>query len=52
MDAQMGGDVSRPGEGSPLLQTQQRENHTHNPDFEKPTSKYTIYAIALGVLLA
>ena len=52
MDAQRDGDVSRPGEGSPLLQTQQRENHTHNPDLEKPNSKYTTYAVALGVLLA
>jgi hypothetical protein len=52
MDAQRDGDVSRPGEGSPLLQTQQRENHSHNPDLEKPNSKYTTYAVALGVLLA
>ncbi|PMD56199.1 uncharacterized protein K444DRAFT_632624 [Hyaloscypha bicolor E] len=52
MDTYRDADVSSPGEGSPLIQTQQRENHTHNPDLEKPTYKYALYAIALGVLLA
>jgi hypothetical protein len=52
MDTYRDADVSSPGEGSPLIQTQQRENHTHNPDLEKPTFKYALYAIALGVLLA
>jgi hypothetical protein len=52
MDTYKNADVSSAGEGSPLIQTQQRENHSHNPDLEKPTFKYALYAIAFGVLLS